>query len=151
MRRMSARSEQVAEARATRARQVADECKIDELLERQPTHHGYAIDVKYHGMNWCECYHPCVCGYEHIRQSFWRDAEHLAGEHGFKDVWAEGRSGGWLVVDPQPDTDNMYEHELEEWLHERFGPFALEIGRLFAHVCERWDELARVSEPPLEQ
>lgn len=41
--------------------------------------------------------------YEQVAQEgFWRDAELLAQERGFKGVFSEGRMGGWLVVDPQP-------------------------------------------------
>ena len=144
---MSARSEQVAEALATRERQVTDERAIEELLEDQPTHHGYGLNVKQRTGPWCECwdddevpYGACWCGLEDARERFWRDADELAREHGFKGVHSAGRMGGWLVIDPQPRTDDMWPDDVEEWERETFGPFALAIRGLYEHACERWSE-----------
>jgi hypothetical protein len=35
--------------------------------------------------------------------------------------------GGWCVPDPQPHADDMWEHELAEWIAEKFRPFERDV------------------------
>lgn len=49
--------------------------------------------------------------YESVQWQFWRQATDLAHESGYSDVFAEGRSGGWLVPFYQ---DGMTEQEIAE-------------------------------------
>lgn len=44
--------------------------------------------------------------YENAQAQFWSDADYLAKEYGYGEVFAEGRSGGWLVVS-EPPVINM--------------------------------------------
>lgn len=141
---MSARATQVARALTTRERQVADALAIEELLEDQPTHHGYAINVKVHD-SLCECEvreseFDCDCGWEDAAAEFWFEANRLAQQHDFARVYQDGRMGGWAVVSPQPRTDDMFEFQVEEWERDTFGPFALAILRLLEEHRRAWTE-----------
>lgn len=126
------REAQVEYALGTRERQAQRTERMLNLLEDQPNHHGYAVVVKVHGL-WCECepeqvtHYECACGYHQARALFWEDASEVAKKHGFHGVWQDGRSGGYAVPHPQPKTDDMYEHEVEEWARDTFGPFAVEL------------------------
>lgn len=138
---VSERERQVEEALTTRKRQVKQLERVDAWLEANRdgrTHHGYGLSVKEHKV-WCKCEPDdphdwsgfvCRCGYELVRECFWQDAEHIASEHDFS-VTSAGRSGGWLVVSPQPHMDDLWESEQREWC-ERFAAFALEIEELHA-------------------
>src|SRR5262249_5853674 len=91
-----------------------------------PNHHGYSVSVK----DKHRTYDEDDCEYELACERFWERAEELAREHGFEGVHQQGRMGGWLVVNPQPSTDDMWTYEVEEWERDVFGPFALDIKRL---------------------
>lgn len=131
---MSVRAAQVAHALATRERQIAKALEVEGLLEQQPTHHGYALNVKVHDA-YCECdveerYRgiPCDCGYDEALRAFWRDATEIAQSYGFKNAYSAGRQGGWLVPEPQPRTDDMWPEQVEEWERGTFAPFMQEIA-----------------------
>lgn len=38
--------------------------------------------------------------FENVQESFWEDAQELAREAGYQRCYSEGRSGGWLYVQP---------------------------------------------------
>lgn len=139
---VSERERQVEEALTTRKRQIEQLARVTAWLEANRdgrTHHGYGLCVKEHKV-WCKCEPDdphdwsgfvCRCGYELVREGFWQDAGHIAGEHGFEDVNSAGRNSGWLVVRPQPSMDDWWEDEQREWL-ERLAAFALDIEELHA-------------------
>lgn len=134
---MTARERQAAELLATRERQVARFETIERLIEdgTMRTHHGWGVCVKAHDVN-CECepdepfswdsFH-CACGYELAREVFWQDAHELAGQWGFVGVYSAGRGGGYCLVNPQPHMDDMWEADQHDYLHERLGPFVLDV------------------------
>jgi hypothetical protein len=97
---------------------------------RQPTHHGYAVNVKSHGrFDYSDALSEAdaqAC-FDYVAGGFWSTASAIARAHGFRTVYAEGRMGGWCVPDPQPRTDDMWEHELEAWEAETFRPFERDI------------------------
>jgi hypothetical protein len=112
-------------------------------MSRQPTHHGYAVNVKSHGrydysdaLTWEEA--EAVWSWEAER--FWDEAEEIAREHGFRGVYSEGRSGGWCVPQPQPSPDSIG-HGIEyvpgsEWTAwlKRFRAFEADILALLAEA-----------------
>lgn len=105
------------------------------MPSQQPTHHGYAVNVKDHGRY--DSFDPLPEAdvqelYDEFQQCFWDDAAFLAQEHGFKTVYSEGRMAGWCVPQPQPATDDMPESEVEAWEREKFAPFAEAITDLVA-------------------
>lgn len=126
------RARQVRHVLDTRKRQIERVERIEDLLERQPTHHGYALDVKDHRRR----YDEDEQAYEISRDRFWEDACQIARAHGFEGVWGEGRQAGWCVPHPQPNTSDMWEHEVEEWERETFGPLALAILDLMRDAQE---------------
>jgi hypothetical protein len=102
------------------------------------THHGYAVNVKDHH---AYAHEPATADaiellgedetqaiYEQHQEVFWEDAAAIARDHGFDTVYSEGRSGGWLVPDPQPDDLDLA--EVWEWERETFLPFKRAIEAL---------------------
>lgn len=158
---MSARAAQVERVLGMRQRQVEQALRVSEWLDEHSgrTHHGYGLCVKQR-RHFCECEpedqgwsnftssFTCKCGYELARETFWQDAEHIAGEHDFEGVTSAGRQGGWLVVQPQPRMDDWWEEEQREWL-ERLAAFALDIEELLRSTCEAYDKGLHVSGEPL--
>jgi hypothetical protein len=108
----------------------------------QPTHHGYAVNVKDHGV-----YdragdlpdHEAEAIYGMEQEDFWREAEALAHEHGFRTVYAEGHMGGWCVPQPQP---SLYLDD-ELWVEEHFRPFEEDVLALLEDVRDRVAEAFR--------
>lgn len=101
---------------------------------RQPTHHGYAINVKddeRYDYDDALSYEDAELVYGDIAYGFWQDAAEVARAHGFKDVYSEGRMGGWCVPQPQPHTDDMWEYEITAWERDKFRPFERDILALF--------------------
>lgn len=156
---MSARAAQVERVLATRKRQVEQQLRVDRWLEANEngrTHHGYGLCVK-DRKHYCKCEpedrdwsnftsaFTCKCGYELVRETFWQDAEWIAQhDHGFDDVCSAGRSGGWLVVVPQPHMDDWWEEDQREWL-ERLAAFALDIENLLERTSEAFEKGLHVS------
>jgi hypothetical protein len=104
---------------------------------RQPTHHGYAVNVKSHGRyDYSDALGDMEAQavWDEVAERFWDDAELVAQEHGFRGVYSEGRMGGWCVPQPQPHADDMWEHELEAWVRDRFRPFERDILALLAEA-----------------
>jgi hypothetical protein len=104
---------------------------------RQPTHHGYAVNVKSHGrydysdaLTWEEA--EAVWSWEAER--FWDEAEEIAREHGFRGVYSEGRMGGWCQPHPQPHTGDMWPEEIARWERDVFRPFERDILALLAEA-----------------
>jgi hypothetical protein len=104
---------------------------------RQPTHHGYAVNVKSHGrFDYSDALsdEEAQTVWDREAESFWAEAEEIAREHGFRDVYAEGRMGGWCVPQPQPHAEDMWEEELAAWERDRFRPFERDILALLAEA-----------------
>lgn len=96
----------------------------------QPTHHGYAVNVKDHAM------------YDHLDrdlsdgeveaiynahgEAFWEDAQDIAQRHGFNGVYSDGNMGGWAQPYPQP-YDALDDDELAAWVKDKFRPFEADI------------------------
>ena len=125
------------------------------------THHGWGLCVKdrsKYDILWRdeERFAPLTeqeveWAYEDCQQQFWEDANELAREHGYKAVYSEGRSGGWLVIDPQPRMDDMWEHEQEEWIAE-FAKF-IEAAKSLRDDCitSAPDWIAEVRDEKIER
>jgi hypothetical protein len=116
----------------------------------QPTHHGYAVNVKDHSQ-----YDPRTSVleedelqaiYSARQEDFWELAQFVAQAHGFKGVYSEGRMGGWAVPHPQPSEDSVgpgIEYvgaNLAVWEHERFRPFEREILSLMSAIVEEFND-----------
>ncbi len=106
-----------------------------EMPSRQPTHHGYAVNVKddelysdHEPLSDAEAQRI----YDGVVETFWDQAELVAQDHGFQGVYSEGAGGGWAGPYPQPATDDMWEHELAAWVRDRFRPFELDILALMS-------------------
>ncbi len=109
----------------------------------QPTHHGYAVNVKDHS------YYPIayVDGlsapdverlYNCHVEMFWQEAEALAQNHGFSGIYSEGRMGGWAAPHPQPANGDMWSDELAEWMAVRFRPLEADLLALLADAREQF-------------
>lgn len=117
------------------------------------THHGYAVNVKdrtnhsWRVHQWAEerglADTELEIIYDGERDSFWDEAREIAIDHGFTDISGAGRMGGWLVPEPQPDTENMWEHEVESWERDKFEPFKVAIERLLAYYVENYGDVVR--------
>lgn len=97
-------------------------------MTNQPTHHGFAVNVKdystYFDVNRGALSEDDVEAiYNDVLEAFWDLAQDIAREHGFRGVYSEGRMGGWAQPYPQPCTDDMYESEIAAWVRNRFRPF----------------------------
>lgn len=114
----------------------------------QPTHHGYAVNVKDHEKYTIE--QGLMTDYEVERlydahvSAFWSEAEEIAHEHGFTHIYSEGRMGGYAKPFPQPQTGGMVSDEAAEWLYERFRPFERDILGLMEEA--RADFLSELQE-----
>lgn len=104
---------------------------------RQPTHHGYAVEVKDHELY---TYEQGSLTDEEVERlyavhvnAFWLETDELAREYGFSGgVYSEGRSGGYAMPIPQPD--DLWDHEIEAWMRDRFRPFERDILGLMTEV-----------------
>jgi hypothetical protein len=71
--------------------------------------------------------------YEMCRQYFWDDARVVARNMGYDDVYSEGRSGGWLVPEPQPHCGTMdaffdLEHEIDSLMKHWQAEFIKKVN-----------------------
>jgi hypothetical protein len=125
----------------------------------QPTHHGYAVNVKDD-----ELYHDVDRGtlsesevqaiYDARAEDFWQLVQDVAHDHGFKGAYSEGRMSGWCQPCPQPSIDSVGprieyvpESELSTWVESRFRPFERDCLALMAACREKFlSDLARAIE-----
>lgn len=115
---------------------------------RQPTHHGYAVNVKDHerytyeegSITWNEFENL----YDSHVSAFWNEAEEIAHDYGFTHLYSEGRMGGYATPYPQPATDDMWDSELEAWMLATFRPFERDILGLMEEA--RADFLSELQE-----
>lgn len=146
---MSVRDRQVAEALATRERQVERALEIEDLVRDwhdrvMPGHHGYAVEVKERTLGGdrvrygTDSYEADLARYDQAREQWWEDVQEIGHEHGFARVHSAGRSSGYAVPHPQPDTD-WYDEDEEAWLRETFAPFVLDVRALKRDYLERWN------------
>lgn len=56
-----------------------------------------AVNVKYYGAYPDAPDGVVQAAWEQCCETFWDDAREIAREHGYDNVFSEGRSGGWLV------------------------------------------------------
>jgi hypothetical protein len=109
---------------------------------RQPTHHGYAVNVKDHG-RYAEraalTDEEAETIWHEYAERFWDDADSAARQAGFQGVYSEGRMGGWCKPHPQPDlyTDEEIERD---WLRHVFRPFERIVIELLAETRAELDE-----------
>jgi hypothetical protein len=106
------------------------------MQSNQPTHHGYAVDVKDH-----ELYagridtgplsdDEVMAIYELYQWGFWEKVARIGRRYGFQDVYGEGRSSGWAVPQPQPEFDTIV--EATYWMRDVFRPFESDVLALMA-------------------
>jgi hypothetical protein len=96
------------------------------MQSRQPTRHGYAVNVKDDG-RWTLDVGPLSEGqvqalYDARVEEFWMFAQDIARDYGFQGAFSVGHMGGWCQPYPQP-ADDVTDDELEAWERERFRPF----------------------------
>lgn len=147
---MTVRERQIADALATRERQVERALAIDAVLAdwndgSMPGHHGYAVCVKERTLGGdrvrygTDDYEADLARYDRVREQWWEDVQEIGREHGFTDVYSAGRSSGYAVPHPQPRTDDMYDEDVEAWLRDSFAPFVLDVRALLARYVEDWN------------
>ncbi len=131
-------------------------------MSRQPTHHGYAVNVKDHTLyagstdvGPLSDEHTQAIYETHVER-FWRDVQEVARDHGFQEAFSEGRMGGWCVPAPQPSTEDMWESEVEAWERDTFRPFERDVLALIPDVRADFlddlaDEVARATVEPAER
>jgi hypothetical protein len=125
---------------------------------QQPTHHGYAVNVKDHSM-YDAARGPLTDDqvaelYDSFAEGFWMLAQEAARDHGFREVFSEGRMGGWAVPVPQPSPDSVGpmieyvpESEMAEWVEKRFRPLERDLLALMADYRDEFlAELANAVE-----
>lgn len=108
-----------------------------------PSYHpdadALAFNVKTHGLRWAEGGddRQREAAWEQALQHWWMDAKQLAIKHGFQNVYAYGRSGGWLVPVPgvDPDDESIDPHGYSEAL-ARIRAFGEELNALFNQAPE---------------
>lgn len=127
----------------------------------QPTHHGYAVNVKDH--EWYTYKQGLMTDeqmerlYDAHVSAFWSETKQIAYEYGFSGgVYAEGRMGGYALPVPQPSTDDMWDHEVEAWMRDRFRPFERDILGLMTEaradfLSELQDARERADAEPVER
>lgn len=71
--------------------------------------------------------------YERMQQLWWADAKRAAIRHGFDDIGACGRSGGWAFPIPAVDPSAMDDGELA-----RVRALGEEIAEMLGEVNERF-------------
>lgn len=114
-----------------------------------------AFNVKTHGLRWAEGGddRQREAAWETALQYWWMDAKLLAIKHGFQNVYAYGRSGGWLVPVPgvDPDDESIDPDGYSEAL-ARIRAFGEELNDLFKQAPEYFNsaltaELAHAARP----
>lgn len=75
---------------------------------RQSVHtdaRGMALNVKTLSVRWADGGTDAERSraWDTMQRTWWAFAAMAARKHGYKDVYACGRSGGWLYTDPLPD------------------------------------------------
>ena len=132
------------------------------MSSEQPTHHGYAVNVK-DRMLYADVPNRDALSdddaqliWEQHAEMFWADAQEVAHEHGFRDVFSEGRMGGWAVPSPQPATDDMWPEQVDAWVAERFRPFERDLLALLADARDEFradliDAAQRAADEPGER
>jgi hypothetical protein len=128
-------------------------------MSMQPTHHGYAVNVKDNDLFTLErgtlSDEDVQALYDQRAEDFWELVQDIGREYGFTAVYSEGRSSGWAQPSPQP-SDEMYEEELAEWLEQRFRPFERDTLALMADCKEEFaadlaDAVKRAAAEPSER
>ena len=98
-----------------------------------------AFNVKTYGLRWAEGGddRQREAAWETALQCWWMDAKLLAIKHGFHDVYACGRSGGWLVPIPgvNPDDESTDPDGYREAM-ARIRAFGEELSALFNQAPE---------------
>lgn len=127
----------------------------------QPTHHGYAVNVKDHERYTYEQGSMTDDEVERLYDAhvsmFWNEAGEIAREHGFTDLYSEGRMGGYALPVPQPlYIANMWDHEVEAWMRDQFRPFERDILGLMTEaradfLSELEDARERADAEPAER
>ena len=121
------------------------------IESRQPTHHGWAVNVKDHGPahGWLAEIDPgdllseqdVERVYEQARESFWRAVQEIGAEHGMGEIYSEGRMGGWATPKVQPH-DELSDRELGEY-EIRFRAFERDVLALMESTRDYFAELLR--------
>lgn len=136
------------------------------MESRQPTHHGWAVNVKDRGRPYGADEVDEARGiltddeieavYRQAQEGYWLDLTEIAqADHGFTDVYSEGRSGGWAVPHPQPDEDDpadvarfrAFERAALALMDDAREHFAELLAERVAEVEAERDEVKRT--PPL--
>ena len=86
----------------------------------------------------------------HVIHKESRVIEEVAHVHGFSGVYSEGQMGGWCQPFPQPDTENMYEGEIETWVESVFRPFEAMILETLKGAQDYFVELLAEEREELE-
>jgi hypothetical protein len=100
--------------------------------------------------------------YERAREQWWHDAEWLAREHDFDDVFSAGRSGGWCIIVPtncdwhpswimHPDEQPAHEVDEAQEFQQRFLALAFDLVDMIEQAREQWAEQIREDHAALER
>lgn len=113
----------------------------------QPTHHGYAVNVKDDG-RWTLDVGPLSEGqvqalYNQRAEDFWELVQDVARAHGFQGAHSVGRMGGWCRPYPQSSEHSIgprleYVLDMEAWERNRFRPFEREVLALMEACREEF-------------
>lgn len=109
-------------------------------MNAEPSYHpdanALSFNVKTLGLRWPEGGTDAQreTAWEFAQRDWWRDAKLLAIKHGFTDVHAYGRSGGWLTPVPEVRVDDCNADDLA-----RIRAFGKELDKLFNDVPTYFD------------
>lgn len=130
-------------------------------LSHQPTHHGYAVNVKDYGTLYADhetaplTEEEVQAVYDYRARDFWDLVQEVATDHGFAGAYSEGRSSGWCQPYPQPDRE-LSEEELAEWMAKTFRPFERDVLDLMSSCREEFvsdltDAVETAKREPIER
>lgn len=125
---------------------------------RQPTHHGYAVNVKDYGRY--DVDHGPLTDeevdsiYQCYVEDFWDAAREIAQSYGVENVYGEGRSSGWLTPQPQPKFDDLV--SAARWMRDIFRPLERDVLEVMEEIREEFlaelkDAVSRANAEPAER
>src|ERR1035437_9769574 len=105
----------------------SEHCQAAKPAVNVKDHHVYHNDPRFTDFSEDEF----QAAYENCQEAFWESyAPEVSKHYGYGEIYSEGRSGGWLVVENPPDLESEY-------------PIGDNLAECAAHerkLKEQWEE-----------